>query len=60
MDIVGRRLLSQRSAQFLTQFRIPGVGHGGGGGEAGGGDGGIEAQVVTGSRLLPQTVGAIG
>ena len=60
MDIVCRRFLSQRLAQFLAQFRIPGVCHGGSGGETGGGDGGIEAQMISRSCLLAKPVGAIG
>ena len=60
MDIVCRRFLSQRLAQFLAQFRIPGVGHGGSGGEACSGDGGIEAQMISRSRLLAKPMGAIG
>ena len=60
MDIICRRFLAQGTAQLFSQGFIPGVGHGGSGGEAGGGHRGVQAQMVPRTRLLAQTVGAVG
>ena len=60
MDAAGGGFLAKGTAQRLTQFRRPGIGHGGGGGEAGGGVRGVQAQMVSGAGLAAQAVGAVG
>ena len=60
VDILRGGFRAQSLAQLLAQLHIPGVCHGRGSRETGSRHRRIQAQVISGACLLPQTGGAVG